>query len=371
MRYNLLARAARLLCENHNRSGKLLFVRGAASGGVRGTTTTVSDTRHGPLGNAQAGEESLSDAGAEEQQALPAREPLVKNFFVGITDKELLGYPEVITREEMSGLQNALLPLRNYFQEARSAPHSLENLRQLGLYGLNVPTDYDGRGYKWSASLIASEPEAEDTSLALGLQSHRVVVDLLCELGSLEQQQRYLPQLGTGQLIATEAIYEATPPEEGFFGTEASYNSETGTWLLNGEKAFVVMAPGTGAAAPTAAKQLFLVLAQTQQTSVPGDMGRGSTIFLVDSQQPGVRLGELHSTIGCREAPMGVVHFDKVQLQPEQVLGLAHDGNRLSEYLIRASRLRSSLLGISLAKRLLQQLTNYAVDTTQCGVQLK
>lgn len=68
---------------------------------------------------------------------------------------------------------------------------------------------------------------------------------------------------------------------------------------------------------------------------------------------------------------MGVVHFDKVQLQPEQVLGLAHDGNRLSEYLIRASRLRSSLLGISLAKRLLQQLTNYAVDTTQCGVQLK
>lgn len=368
MRYNLLARAARLLCENHNRSGKLLFVRGAASGGIKGTTTAaVSDARHSPLGSAQTGEESLADAAADEQQALPAREPLVKNFFVGITDKELLGYPEVITREEMSGLQNALLPLRNYFQEEKSAPHDLENLRQLGLYRLNVPTDYEGRGYKWSASLIASEPEAEDTSLALGLQSHRVVVDLLCELGTPEQQQRYLPQLGSGQLIATEAIYEATPPEEGFFGTQASYNSETGTWSLSGEKAFVLLAPGAGGAA----KQLFLVLAQTQQANVPGDVGRGSSIFLVDSQQAGVRLGEQHSTIGCREAAMGVVHFDQVQLQPEQLLGLAHDGNRLSEYLIRASRLRSSLLGISLAKRLLQQLTNYAVDTTQCGVQLK
>lgn len=360
------------MCENHNRSGKLLFVRGAASGSSKGTTTTtVSDARHSPLGSAQpGGEESLADAAAEQQQALPAREPLVKNFFVGITDKELLGYPEVITREEMSGLQNALLPLRNYFQEEKSAPHALDNLRQLGLYRLNVPTDYEGRGYKWSASLIASEPEAEDTSLALGLQSHRVVVDLLCELGTQEQQQRYLPQLGTGQLIATEAIYEATPPEEGFFGTQASYNSETGTWQLSGEKAFVLLAPEAPGAAG-AAKQLFLVLAQTQQPNVPGDVGRGSSIFLVDSQQAGVRLGELHSTIGCREAAMGVVHFEQVQLQPEQLLGLAHDGNRLSEYLIRASRLRSSLLGISLAKRLLQQLTNYALDTTQCGVQLK
>lgn len=361
MRYNLLARAARLLCENHNRCGKLLFVRGAASG----KATTVSDARGSGLGNAPAAEEALREAAATagDEQPLPAREPLVKNFFVGITDKELLGYPEVITREEMSELQNAVLPLKNYFQEP-ATPHALDNLRQLGLYGLNVPKEYDGRGYKWSASLMASEPETQDTSLALGLQSHRVVVDLLCELGTPEQQQRYLPELGTGQLIASEAIYEATPPEEGFFGTQASYSLETGNWVLSGEKAFVVMAPA-------AARQLFLVLAQTQHPNVRGDAGRGSTIFLVDSQQPGVRLGELHATIGCRDAPMRAVHFDQVQLDAQQVLGTAHDGNQLSEYLIRASRLRSSLLGVTLAKRLLQQLTDYAVDTTHCGVQLK
>lgn len=336
-------------------------MRGAASG----KTTTVSNARGNRLDNAQSSEDGLSDAAAfDEQTGLPAREPLAKNFFVGITDKELLGYPEVITREEMSGLQSAVLPLKNYFNEPAS-PHSLDNLRQLGLYGLNVPTEYDGRGYKWSASLIASEPETEDTSLALGLQSHRVVVDLLCKLGTPEQQQRYLTELGNGQLIATEAIYEATPPEDGFFGTQASYNSTTGHWLLSGEKAFVVMAPASGT------RQLFLVLAQTQQPNVRGDVGRGSTIFLVDSQQPGVRLGELHATIGCRDAPMRVIHFDQVQVDAQQVLGNANDGNQLSEYLIRASRLRSSLLGITLAKRLLRQLTNYAVNTTQCGVQLK
>lgn len=331
----------------------------ARGAGSKATTASSSSVHAQPRGgNAQAPEE----VAPAEQQGLPAREPLVKNFFVGITDKELLGYPEVIAREEMASLQNALLPLKNYFAEEQ--PLALDSLKQLGLYGLNVPTDYDGRGYNWSASLMASEPESAHTSLALGLQSHRVVVDMLRELGTPEQQQRYLPALGSGQLIGTEAIFEYTPPEDDFFGTQATYDSAAGTWSLSGEKAFVVVAPaGT--------RQLFLVLAQTQRVNVPGDLGRGSTFFLVDSQQPGVRLGELHATFGCREAPMRRIHFDRVQLSEQQILGICYEGNQHSELLVRFARLRSSLLGIALSKRLLNQLTTFSVETTQCGVQIK
>ena len=356
MRYNLFSRAVRILNQTQNKGGTFWFARATGS-----KATTASS---GGSVNAQQWEETQSpeEVGAAEQQGLPAREPLVKNFFVGITDKELLGYPEVIPREEMASLQNAMLPLKNYFAEEQ--PHSLENLRQLGLYGLNVPTDYDGKGYSWSASLLASEPEAGHTSLALGLQSHRVVVDMLRELGTPEQQQQYLTALGTGQLIATDAIFEFTASEDDFFGTQATYDLDTKNWLLNGEKAFVVVAPeGT--------RQLFLVLAQTQNINVPGPLGRESTFFLIDSQQPGVRLGELHNTFGCREAPMRRIHFDKVQLTKQQILGMPYEGNQHSEHLVRFARLRNSLLGIALSKRMLNQLTNFSVETTQCGVQIK
>jgi len=355
MRYNLFSRAVRLLNQNHSRKQQYLLLRGASN-----NASSLNTQRE--EGNGQTPEEVTT----ADSKKLPAREPLVKNFFLGATDKELLGYPEVIPREEMVNLQNALLPLNNYFAEEQSESQStqLDNLKHLGLYGLNVPTDYEGKGYKWSASLMASEPESSHTSLALGLQSHRVVVDLLCELGTPEQQQRYLTSLGSGELIATEAILEYTPPEDDFFGTQAIYDSEKRSWTLSGEKAFVIVAP-------KGRRQLFLVLAQTQQSNVPGNIGRSSTIFLVDAQQKGVRLGETHETFGCREASMQRIHFDQVQLTEEQILGMPHEGNRYAEQLVRASRLRSSLLGIALSKQLLNQLTNYSVDTTQCGIQMK
>ncbi|KAL7738597.1 hypothetical protein ACLKA6_006894 [Drosophila palustris] len=359
MRYNLFSRAVRLLNQNQNKSKQIYTLR-SASNKASSLNTQQSD--------GSAREEVTTTA--ETGEKLPAREPLVKNFFVGLTDKELLGYPEVIPREEMVQLQNALIPIQNYFAELEQSTElkEQENLKQLGLYGLNVPTDYEGgKGYKWSASLMASEPESSHTSLALGLNSHRVVVDLICELGTPEQQQVYLESLAKGDLIASEAILEYTPPEDDFFGTQASYNSEQRSWTLSGEKAFVVFAPKSA----KEQRQLFLVLAQTQHPNVPGHTGRGSTFFLVDSQLKGVRLGETHDTFGCPDASMRRIHFDQVQLTEQQILGKPHEGNRYAEQLVRSSRLRSSLLGIALSKRLLNQLANYSVDTTQGGIQIK
>ncbi|XP_017038824.1 complex I assembly factor ACAD9, mitochondrial [Drosophila ficusphila] len=358
MRPNLFSGASRLL--KYGRNGKLLTR-------ARSTKATSSslDSQQQEAAATEGGKTDFVEESPEDQQKLPTREPLAKNFFIGVVDKELLAYPEVIPRDEMSQLQNSLLPLKNYFVEPRETEEktSPEILRQLGLYGLNAPTDFDGKGYGWSASLIASEPDSTDVNVTLGLQTHRVVVDLLKEVGTPLQQQRYLQDLALGKLIGSEAIYEYTPPEEDYFSTKAELLPESGKWLLNGEKAFVVCTPGE--------RQLFLVLAQSQQPNVPGALGRGTTIFLVDSQQEGVRLGEKQATFGCREAEIRRVHFDQVKLSVEQVVGLPHDGNRYSEQLVRSSRLRGSIVGLSLAKKLLNELAQYSVSTTQCGVQLK
>ncbi|KAH8250826.1 hypothetical protein KR038_001455 [Drosophila bunnanda] len=362
MRSTLFSGASRLL--RYNRNGQFLTRTRSA----KATSSSLDQQQQDAAARSEGGKSESVEESQEEQQKLPTREPLVKNFFVGVVDKELLAYPEVIPRDEMAQLQNSLLPLKNYFEEQREAEAEqqqkpTETYRQLGLYGLNAPTDFEGKGYGWSASLMASEPDSTDTDVSLSLQSHRVVVDLLKELGTPQQQQRYLQDLATGALIATEAIYEYAPPEEDYFNTKAEFLPETGKWRLNGEKAYVVCTPGE--------RQLFLVLAQTQQPNVPGAVGRGTTIFLVDSQLEGVRLGEKHATFGCRQADIRRIHFDKVQLGEEQVVGIAQDGNRYSEQLVRSSRLRGSLAGVSLAKKLLNELAQYTVTTTQCGVQLK
>lgn len=357
MRPNLFSGASRLL--TYSRNGKLL-TRGRSTK----ATSSSLDSQHQDAATTEGGRAESVEESPEQQQKLPTREPLAKNFFIGVVDKELLAYPEVIPRDEMAQLENSLLPLKNYFVEPRETEEtSPETLRQLGLYGLNVSTDYEGKGYGWSASLMASEPDSTDINVTLGLQTHRVVVDLLKEVGTPLQQQRYLQDLATGKLIGTEAIYEISPPEEDYFNTKAELFPEYGKWQLNGEKSFVICTPGE--------RQLFLVLAQTQQPNVPGVLGRGTTIFLVDSQQEGVRLGEKHATFGCQKAEIRRVHFEGVKLGENQVVGLPHDGNRYSEQLVRSSRLRGSLVGLSLAKKLLNELAQYTVNTTQCGVQLQ
>ncbi|EDW77166.1 uncharacterized protein Dwil_GK22223, isoform A [Drosophila willistoni] len=364
-------RSSLLRLLNHQRIRHPLLARGKSTKVTTHSTASAASSANSQREHATpaaTGDKGNGDVQVDEQQQhkLPTREPLVKNFFIGSVDKELLAYPEVIFREEMTNLQNALLPLKNYFEESKDHQQG-QNFKQLGLYGLNVPTEYDGgRGYGWSASLMASEPDSEQTNLALELQTHRVVVDLLRDVGSTQQQERYLSALAQGDLIGTEAIYEYNPPEDDYFNTQAKFVSETNRWTLQGEKAFVICPAG----AP-GQRQLFVVLAQTQQPNVPGLMGRGSTIFLVESDHPGVRLGKAHETFGYRDAEMRSVHFDNVQLSDDQIIGLPNEGNRYSEHLVRASRLRGSQLGISLAKRLLQQMTQYSLDTTQCGTKIK
>lgn len=162
-----------------------------------------------------ASSSSITDAPEQEEQVaraaskkLPPRLPLAKNFFVGLVDNELLAFPEVINREDMSRLQNELLPLKNFFTEdlsnetlsGESLPKDLpENLKTLGLYGLNVSKDFDGKGWGYSESLMATEPESAVTDVALGLLGHRAIVDVIQELGTDEQKSQLLTKLGNGE----------------------------------------------------------------------------------------------------------------------------------------------------------------------------
>ncbi|XP_011201063.2 complex I assembly factor ACAD9, mitochondrial [Bactrocera dorsalis] len=308
---------------------------------------------------------------------LRARLPLVKNFFVGVVDNEMLGYPEVVQREEMSRIENEKLPLTNFFTDqvenaiidrTRQIPAEVvDSVRQLGLYGLNVPAEFEGKGLGWTASLMLTEPESRCTNVALGLLSHRIIIDILKDVGTSEQQQLFLPKLVNGSQVGVEAIFEYDMAENELFNTTAEYIVETNEWLLSGKKAFAIAGPF----ATTNATPLFLVIAQTRRANVKGDASRSTTIFLVDSNTAGVKLGEQHLTIGCRGLDIRRVEFDQVRLPPSCIVGAANEGNEVAEVLLRSNRLRSAMLGLGMAKQLVNDLTSYCIDNQQCNVPLK
>ncbi|XP_061388076.1 complex I assembly factor ACAD9, mitochondrial-like [Musca vetustissima] len=333
--------------------------------------------------NRFASSSSVTDAPEPEEQVagattkkLPPRLPLVKNFFVGLVDNELLAFPEVINREDMSKLQNELLPLKNFFNEdltqemllsEKTLPKELpDNLKSLGLYGLNVSKDFDGKGWGYSESLMASEPESAATDVALSLLGHRAIVDVIQELGSDEQKNQLLTKLGNGSLVASEAIFEFDGAEDDFFNTKAHHELDTHTWILNGGKAFVICPPKSSDAA-----QLFLVVAQTSKSNVQTEAARSTTIFLVDSTMPGVKIGDRHATIGCGTTAIHHVQFENVRVPQSCILGHAHEGNVVADALLKSSRLRNSMVGLGLAKSILNEISQECIDRKLCGVVMK
>lgn len=64
--------------------------------------------------------ESTTDGGREirthhSRPRKPQRAPLVRNFFAGAVDTELLTYPEPITRDDMQHLERSVQLTRDYF----------------------------------------------------------------------------------------------------------------------------------------------------------------------------------------------------------------------------------------------------------------
>lgn len=178
----------------------------------------------------------------------PARQPLVKNFFCGKVDTDLLTFPEVIPRDDMINLYRDVENVVQYFKEnidsqqivtdRRIPAQVISDIKELQVFGLNVPADFGGSGYGATEMALSSECEANDISVAVTLNAHRLATRIIIECGTEAQQRMYLPRLAKGDLIGTIAFYESKSPEKSIFSTRAT-QTERNSWIING-KTFMI-----------------------------------------------------------------------------------------------------------------------------------
>lgn len=227
------------------------------------------------------------------QQKVGARKPIVKSFFLGKADTDLLTYPEVIGKDDLQQLHKALDPTVNYFTNiidslhidaTKLIPKSVyDNMKtNLRSFGADIPQHFGGRGLFFTENLINTEIECEsDENISIILNSHRLLSKMLLEYGNDEQKLKYLPTLATGEHIGTIGLLELPIDTQNanFFNTLGEYNSMDKTWILNGEKSFVIN---------TSDANLFLIFAQTEPTNDYSDKSKLMTAFLIDKSHSGV-----------------------------------------------------------------------------------
>lgn len=142
------------------------------------------------------------------QTKLPQRPPLVKDFFVGKVDQQLLTYPQVMEVKDFNEMGKKLETVTSYFLNSSATPYELRHrdlseqtvadLCHLKLFGSSVPQNYAGSGNFRSEMNWASESEANDVKSFLVLAGHRLAVEAISDHGNTSQKNQYLMDMAKG-----------------------------------------------------------------------------------------------------------------------------------------------------------------------------
>ena len=257
-------------------------------------------------------------------------------------------------------VEERLIPLEAQVADEDRIPDAvIDEMRELGLFGLTIPEEYDGLGLNTEEECRVVL-ELGRTSPAFrsvfgtnnGIGSQGLVMD-----GTEEQKRHYLPKLATGEIIGSFAL---TEPDAGSdsaaLQTKAVKDGDD--YLLSGTKRYITNAQSA---------QLFTVFARTN----PDEKGsRGVSAFLVDADTPGITLTNAYKKMGQQGAHVCDVIFDQCRVPEANIIGGPDRVNRGFQTAMKTldrGRIHISALSVGCAKRLIDMSVEYALDRKQFG----
>src|SRR5881227_147759 len=149
--------------------------------------------------------------------------------------------------------QKAICEMVHQFADEQIIPHAehydhedafpepiVEQMKELGLFGVTIPEEYGGMGLDLSTyAMIVEELSRGWISISGIVNTHFIGSYLLMKFGTEEQKQKYLPQMATGE---TRAAFSLSEPELGSdvaaIKTSARKRDDA-TYEINGTKMWV------------------------------------------------------------------------------------------------------------------------------------
>lgn len=215
----------------------------------------------------------------------------------------------------------------------------------LGLWGLNLPTEYGGQGLGMLALCLAEE-ELSKTITPYLFPPDAPNLDFLLACVNEDQRERYLLPYARGEKISAIA---ATEPGAGsdVAAMQTTAVREGDDWVINGTKIFISRAKRA---------DFFIVMAVTD----PAKRNRGGiTAFLVDQGTPGLVVGRPIPTMTGDMRPYEVYLHD-LRVSGCQVLGEVGEGFVPMSNRFGVRRLEFGARCVGMAQRMLDAMVEQA-----------
>ncbi len=249
--------------------------------------------------------------------------------------------------------------LRAMDRDETKFPHEfIEKLARHGLRGLRFPKTYGGRGLPWTAEVVAEE-EIGVLGMALGCAfvMTSIVGEALNVFGTEDQRERYLRPMITGTKIPEEGLTEPRGGSD-FFGATTNAVRDGGSFILNGQKRFVVGAE---------AADYFAVYCNTD-SKVP--LHQRISMFIVE-KGPGVEVEHTYGLLGCRGTGVGRLVFRNCRVPKENLIGQLGHGGLIFDRMMIPERLTSAAASIGGGRAALEIAIRYSDRRVAFGQKIR
>ena len=237
-------------------------------------------------------------------------------------------------------------------QDFEVLKRTLRKSAELGLVGVLLPERYGGMELDLVSAMIVAEGIGRDGSYAVchGAQAGIGVLPISM-FGTEEQKQKYLPRLGSAELIAAYALTEAQAGSDALAArTRADLSADGSHYVLNGQKVWI----SNGGIA-----DLYTVFAQAG--------GDKFTAFLVERVWPGVSPGAEEKKMGLKGSSTTAVFFDNVKVPVENVLGEIGRGHIVAFNILNIGRLTLAVSAHGKCRYTLAGAIRYAQERRAFG----
>jgi (2S)-methylsuccinyl-CoA dehydrogenase len=304
---------------------------------------------------ARLGQQVLSEGDGDP--GLEATHAAIKEAFDRFTEAELAPLAEQIHRSD------SLLP-----------ESLLEQLKELGVFGISIPEVYGGSQVDHTTMIVATESLSRGSLGAGGsvITRPEICAKALLAGGTEQQKQAWLPAIASGERMVSVAV---TEPDAGsdVAAMRTTATPTQGGYLISGEKTWCTLAGRANT---------LLLLARTS------DEGhRGLSLFLVDKpatlagagdeyalehSQPsgGHMTGRAISTIGYRGMHSFSVQLSNWFVPDDQRIGAQGRGFYLVMQGFAGGRLQTAARAIGVMSAALSAARSYAAERRVFGQSL-
>ncbi|MFO7564727.1 MAG: acyl-CoA dehydrogenase family protein [Enhygromyxa sp.] len=294
-------------------------------------------------------------------------------FFGSVEEDEVFPFPDELDKDERETLGSLLDPLDRFLRERIEAgidhdrvldPELIDELKHMGLFGLLIPTEYEGFGLSSTGyARLFERIAATDGSIAATLGAHQSIgCKGIVLFGTDEQKQRYLPRLAAGELVAAFCLTEpGSGSDAASIRTRARLSEDGEHWIIDGSKLWIT----NGGFA-----DLFTVFAQTE-VEIDGKKQDRITAFIVERAFGGVESGPEESKLGIKGSSTTAIHFDGCKVPKDNVIGEVGGGFKIAMTILNNGRFGLAAGCVGGAKRLIKLAASYANERAQFNKKLR